>query len=167
MKAQVNLEFIISVGVFISTLTFVTASVTGIFPEFQNEVNKNILKSRAWQISEILFEKGYPENWKTLDEVSMLGFSDDEYYILNKTKLTAINQCDSASYDKLRKLFSIGVRRDFIINITLLEKNGEREYVYCGPKVISLAAPKLWVTRFALINESDGLKILKIRIAVY
>jgi hypothetical protein len=166
-KAQVNLEFIISVAVFISTLTFITVNVMNIFPTFQSEINKDILKSKAWQISEILFKKGYPENWENLDEVAMLGFSTDKYYVLNKTKLTVINQCDSTSYDKIRELLNLDIREDFIINITLIEGATKREYVYCGPRVISLVAPKLWVTRFALINDEDKLKIIKIEVVVY
>jgi len=166
-KAQMNLEFVISLVVFITTLMFVTTSVGDLFPSFQSRVNKNVLRSKAWQISEIIFEKGYPEDWDTLGEVSMIGFSADKYYVLNRTKLIAINQCDSASYNKLRELFSIGIQRDFIINVTLVEESGEEGYVYCGPKVVSLVAPKLWITRLALVEEGGKLKIAKIRVVVY
>ena len=147
MKAVVDIEFILSAFLFLSTIIFISLSIVRNLPALQERSMAENLQSMSYQISEILLEKGHPPNWHTLDtdSVARIGLESDNY-ILDPDKVSRLSAlCTNPSdYNKLREKM---MNNEFIITIA----NGE--ILNCEPPVLSLLRPKFVTTRHAIYND--------------
>lgn len=161
MRGSTTIEFIISVGIFISAVIIVASEVTYTLPaQHENAVQQKIM-NKAYQISEILmFTEGWPKNWDSLDssQISFIGLTADEKYVLNKTKIDAINHKCSNNYRNISNLLTQNKKMSFFMNIT----SGGSQMLYCGPPVDSLFSNTYSLTRYAIVNDS----IAKVKIGV-
>lgn len=149
MKAAIDVEFILSAFLFVSTIVFITLSIIGKLPVLQEKSLADNLQSEGYQISELLLTKGYPEDWhlRDLDSVARIGLEGNENYVLDENKvmrLSALCSDPTNNYNKLREKM---MNNDFIITI-----KGGTEILNCEPPVLSLVRPKFVTTRHAIYN---------------
>jgi len=164
---QVNIEFILSASVFLLTLTFISFTIVDIFPNFHNEAANDILKAKAFQASELLImDEG---DWSAdLEDVKRIGLSTGDMHILNKSKILALNNCDKAEYNEIKKLLGLTYEYDFILNITEINFTGSSSESWeCKPSVVSLITKKFWIKRLVVIDDGADRKIAKLQIVVY
>ena len=165
-NGQANIEFVISVLVFLITLSFVLFTIINNLPVFHRESVKDALRSKGFQVSQLLvMDQGYPQDWSNLANAQRLGLTSGEPYILVEDKVLALSCDGDTSYNKTKQLLGLGYQYDIIINITKINfTSGNDEQVsVCKPKTISLIAPKFWVKRFAVIDN----EVVRVNVVVY
>ena len=129
MKGIINIEFIISLMVFLSTLSFVSIMVINSLPALRYESLGNDMRSRAYQLSNIL----------------LFNFSGKESYVLDIDKIASMQSlCNN--YENFRNLFS----EELILDIAFL--NGTK-LLSCKPPLETLVKPEFTMRRFATVNE--------------
>jgi hypothetical protein len=150
MKAAVNIEFILSMVVFLGAVTFVTFSLINVtLPFFHKEAINDEIKSKAFHISELLlFKEGNPSDWDE-NNVGGLGLSTGDSYVLSASKVLALNATCAKSYEKVRQLLS---QNQFDVSIDITGLNGNA-YCKCGPLVKSVARPEFSVQRIAVLDN--------------
>ncbi len=130
MKGIINIDFIVSILVFVSTLSFVAISIISRIPLFHHEAYTDDLRSRTYQVSHLLlFDRGWPENWNEAN-VERIGLSI-EPYILNRSKIDSLEILCSNSYEKVNSLLA-DINTVVTINITLSDGN---QILSCGPRL--------------------------------
>ena len=172
MKGISEIEFIISVFVFITSVSFVTVIIINNIPIFHNNAISDSLKARSWQYSEILlFDEGYPSNWQTkqLSEIKRIGFSTGSKYLIDNSKLTKLGVlCTSpGGYNQVKTLLGLGVKNDIVIEASNLDDSpiigGSK--TLCSPDVITQLRPQFQTVRLAVLNIV-GMPIIRIKITI-
>lgn len=164
-KGQFTIEFIVAVVVFLALMVYSLTFVTYIVPNFQSEHQSNLLKSKAYQISELLlFDSGLWDGTKFV----RVGLASD-YYMLNYTKMNWLNsECASHYEDYL--LPSLGLKGNKVINgivvpmnyyIKIVISNSTKTIVNCGPDVKYLYndTTTVNIVRYAVDENMDVTKI--------
>ena len=129
MKGIVNIEFVISLMVFLSTISFVLIMIINSLPVLRYESISNDMRSRAYQLSNILLSD----------------FSNEDPYILDGIKISTM-QILCNNYENFRELFS----EDLTVNINYLDGT---ELLSCQPLVETLLKPEFTLRRFATVDE--------------
>jgi hypothetical protein len=131
MKGIIDVEFVISVMVFLSTISFVTIMIINSLPMLHYESISNDMRSEAYQLSNVL----------------LYNFSGQEPYVLDMTK---INNTEGLciNYENFRKLFS----EDIVLNINYLD-DGNTPLLSCEPSAKTLLKPKFTLERFATVGK--------------
>lgn len=172
MKGDTNIEFILSVGTFLIIIAFLSFHILSFAPTFHLHSVSNIIQCKSFQVSEMLImNEGSPSNWNTkgMSEVNKIGLTTGEEYVLNKNKITKLqNWCDT-NYRNVTDLLNIDYRMSVIINMTDIDENS---IMLCAPSGVDYGR-KQWIYRFAIVDENgNGIsdkndKIAKIKIAVF
>ncbi len=125
-RGMANLEFIISIIIFVAIIAFVAISAFSIVPRLRAESISDDMKSKLYQMSEILMSRGYPENW-TSDAVRF-GLEEDEH-VLSYNKLLTLNaECGTPEgYNRVRD--SLG---DYSFSLEITETYGKK-IMECKP----------------------------------
>ena len=108
MISQANIEFLISIGIFIISVLVIVNYVVQVIPSSYETNKMEKLENKAYQISEILmFTEGWPANWDSLNysNISYIGIGTNEKYILNKTKILKLTQFCSENYSNISEIF--------------------------------------------------------------
>ena len=162
-----NVEFVLSVAVFLLIVSVLSYNILSSLPGFHSESVKDITRSKAYQVSEILLkDEGEPSDWNTkpIGNIKRIGLSGGQPFILNEDKITELYDLCTDNYEEVLGLFGLE-KNTLIINITDLDGNsvlgGGKEI--CKPKIISETAPKFWIYRFGIL----GSEIVKVRVLVY
>jgi len=161
MNAQVNIEFIISAGIFAVSIIYVVSVILNSLPSYHEIMINEVLKSKPYQISEaILLSEGEPKNWNEHDinQVSSIGLSTSEPYVLDKNKLEKLNETCNNNYEKVKEILGQNLT-DVIIKI---EKLDGTLLVDC--EKTSKTRTVFWVNRIGILNTDN--EFLKIRIGV-
>ena len=136
MKGQISIDYIIAIVIFIFFVIYFLFEITNIVPKFIGQIEEQEIRSKAYQISEILInDPGYPENWNffKLDSeyIQRIGLSNIQAtktnYFLNERNYLSLNKinrlmelCDTTlggiGYEKVTE--KIGTNLDFSIIIT-------------------------------------------------
>lgn len=118
-KGILDIEFILSVFVFVTTVSFaVIMVVIGNIPGLQQLSTSEDLRSRNFQITEkLIFTQGYPEDWVE-DSVASLGLSSGEYYKMSLNKINNMSSLCQNNYQKVKDLLGLGYQNDVYINIS-------------------------------------------------
>ena len=147
MKGFVDVEFILSVLLFLTTIFFITVSIVRNLPVLQEKSLAENLQSASYQISGLLLDKGHPEDWHLLDvdSVARIGLEREDY-VLDPAKVSRLSVfcANPGDYNKLREKF---MGYDFIISV-----KGSTEVLNCEPPVLSLLRPKFVTVRHAVYN---------------
>jgi len=157
-KAQVNIEFIISVLLFLFTVATLSFNIIGDLPRYHQESAANILRSQVGQISSyMIISTGYPANWETLSigGIKAIGLSSGTEYYLSQAKLDKLSTLCESNYEDVKNILGMDYRMNILINIT---KTDGTVVASCLPKVIAAAAPKYWIHRTAILG-SDVVKV--------
>ncbi len=164
MKSQTSLEFVVSVGVILGLLSFVTIAMTRSVNLLQDSLQFQHKRAIAWQLSELLISyPGYPANWSELEDAKVIGFSAGEPRVLKASKVQAINACSSREYELL--LEKLGLKRNsLILKFEVVNESSTSLFAACYPPVVSKLASRAKVTRLALLD--DG-RIVKLELIVY
>lgn len=175
MRGSVNVEFIISVFVFLTTISFITITIINNIPAFRYISISEINNAKAYAISEILlFDEGYPSTGLTWWDVSRgytnvadiqrIGLSSGKKYFLSRDKILALNNiCNNNNF--IRNVFDA----DVVIEIT---DDAGNFLVQC-PKRKSITLSEFAFTRFGIYDingnnvfDSDD-EIIKIKVGTY
>lgn len=162
MKAQLSLEYYISLITFILFVTYVSFQLIKISPQFINEVKNERLKSEAYQISELLInDAGEPINWYNQQNVKRVGLSSN----LNKTnflsleKITAFQSKCNSDYNNIRKL----IGTEYYFSLQLIDRSSGQKLIDCNPPVTVIKPAKVVMSRIvALSSNSFSEMILKL-----
>jgi hypothetical protein len=148
MKGIANIEFILSVVVFISTIIFVTMTIINNVPFLHNEAVSDHIKSRAYQLSDILlFDEGSPSNWNE-NNVAVIGLSAGNPYNLSNAKIISLNELCKNNPNRVKELLKEpGIYVD--INITKIDTGTEMTHNCTTGK----RGTVFTITRFAVVNS--------------
>jgi|SRR3989344_4458371 len=171
MKGIVEIEFIISVFVFITSVSFVTLVIVSNIPLLHNTASGENLKAMSYQYSEMLvFDEGYPTTWSSgnFADARRLGFSSGKRYFVDINKITKFNTyCTDpfVGYDAMKGLLGIDNSQD--ITVEAIKLNGTAlvgsETALCEPPVASRLRQQFTTTRLGVLATGE---IVKIRVTL-
>jgi hypothetical protein len=160
MKGQLNIEFIVSVLVFLLTVMTISISVIGQIPNIHaRSVDENI-KATGYQILHLLmFDEGYSKDFGKqwhLDEFSdvmRLGLSSGRMYELHGSKISSLDSnCGTTDeYERVKSMLGLDYRLDVIINATNVDN--AQNLLYCAPQWLSRLRNIFWTESFATVNN--------------
>jgi hypothetical protein len=117
MKAQISIDFIIAVIVFVLFGAYVFFQLIQYPPKYMNQIESQRFMTEVYQISELLInDPGEPPSWGS-GNVKRIGLS---LYETNKTNLldgNKINEFNTMSYDEVRSKLSISSEYEFSISL--------------------------------------------------
>ena len=168
-KGVLDIEFMISIMVFLTAITFVSFSPVSNIPKLHQESLSQDIKSKAFQISEILmFDQGWPTNWTTLlpnqdSQVNRLGLSGGGRYFLDSAKVTALNTYCTVpgKYDKIKDLLGLDYSNEVAIEIQDTDLIVKMD---CKPPVTSQVRPKATITRIAIDSATSKMVIMTVSV---
>ena len=156
-KGVIDIEFIVSALVFLTTIIFVTFLIISEIPTFRSGAFSDDLRSRAYETSQLLlFDEGEPANWQTLSDVNQvrrLGLSSGSRYGTSSSKISKLNEfCSTISgYQSVKGLLGLDFRNDVRINVT----DASGALASCGPGVTGLVRPQAQITRFGVLSNNN------------
>ena len=162
MKGFQEVEFIISVFVFITTISFVTIVIINNIPLFYNIALTENLKAKSFQFSEILlFDEGYPKNWNSmqLSGINRIGLSVGQNYFIDKQKIDKLSEFCSLpnNYKIVKSKLGIATERDIIIQVSYIDGSAVSTSIdVCKPSVTSRIRQQFQTTRFGLLNTANN-----------
>ena len=150
-RGQINIYFIISTFLFISLSLYLISVIIGRYPEYQNNMNYDVLYSKAHSVSELLIkDSGYPENWNS-DNFGRVGLASKPY-TLDSTKINEFKKiCNSTNKTKIQKIIdSFGLENNnFVVEINYLNNTNIMKCKFAGKKIGKTAQIK----RIASLNN--------------
>lgn len=153
MKAIINIEFFISVMVFLGTVFFLIVSVANNVPQLHQNALLSSLRSKTYSASELLLlDEGAPKSWNSAN-VQRIGLSAGQKYVLSLQKINELKALCSADYEKARDAVTGDARFSVMINITDIE-TGE-VYASCIPAAQSLVMPLSEIRRYAILENGN------------
>ena len=168
MKGFQEIEFIISIFVFITTVSFVTLIIINNIPLFYNIALTENLKAKSYQFSEILlFDEGYPKNWNTmqLSDINRIGLSNGQNYFLDINKISKLSEyCSNPNnYEIVKTKMGVGQGRDIIIEASYLDGSPVASSLnLCAPPVATKIRQQFQTTRFGVLNTL-GRSIVRVK----
>lgn len=160
MKGQLTIQYLASFIFFIGLIIYIYFSYSANIPRFIEEVEKENVRSKAYQLSEILVnDPGYPVDWNKAETDSLrIGFSDHN---VNKTNLILLskvyefqNEFDCTNgFDKVQKCLALDKPFSFyIFNVT---DDGEREpLLECVPSMFPMTTINATIKRITAFNDT-------------
>ena len=169
LKAQLTVEYLASFITFIGLIIFIYFTYSGNIPGFIEEVKKEDVCSKAYQLSEILVnDPGHPTNWDQLavSGIKRIGLSDENS---NKTNLISWdkvveldNQC--GNFDDIKRW--LGLNKSFsILVFRINEATGQRitpPLCECSSPELVKTAINTTVRRITALNNSGTLELSEI-----
>lgn len=156
-KGIVNIEFMISVFVFLVTISFIILTLTGSLIPLHKDASLNSMRSVGYQLSQvILFDEGDPKNWDPIN-VNRAGVSGGEKYLVSSAKIANFNATCAANYSKLLDMYFGNKKLLFKVNIT--DSSG-RNMLNCG----NANNPQFSIRRLAVLDTTRD--IIEIEISV-
>jgi hypothetical protein len=162
MKGQVNVEYLVALGIFVTIVSYVYLSLNQSIPGYLTEVRKEATISDAYLLSEVLIDDpGEPADWEnyleTPDEIKRIGLADESY---NQTNMISEQKIDffewfcSNNYEETKK--KLGMDRDFSVIIKDIEN--DQLLVSCQPSQIKVTAINVTFRRIVAYNRLTGEK---------
>ena len=168
MKAQMNIEFILGVSVLVMIISFIGFSILNHFPSLHMDAVYEMERAKSFELSNMLVMDSGLWSSANISNCSRLGLTNGAPYILNASKIMALNNCSLADYNLLRKSTGIESGADFIINVTLVNftGGGDTKISECRPMMVSLTAPKFLSRRFAVM-ENLTRQVVRIEVTIF
>lgn len=159
LKAQLTIEYLASFITFIGLIVFIYFTYSANIPGFIEEVKKEDVRSKAYQLSEILLnDPGHPIDWDTVGNIKRIGLSDENS---NKTNLISLDkvkklkdECDS-NYDGVKKW--LGLNKSFsiyVFNISQSDGKRDESWECITPELIKTAI-NTTVRRVTTLNNTE------------
>lgn len=164
MKGILDIEFILSVMVFLGVTAFAVFMIAvNIMPSIHRFSVTEEMRSRTYQMSEVLMSsQGSPVDWNETN-VNSLGLSSQEFYILDPTKIDNLKKLCDSNYDRARELLGYDYTTDISINITY---NDGTSSSLCGQKSRTRLRPEYTINRVAVINRTGVLSIVRLSVGL-
>ncbi len=107
-KGQFNIEYIISIVIFVSMSAYIIFLVYDLSPTFADQSQEERLRAKSLEISEMLLgTDGEPNNWNS-GNVKVVGLSTNKSYIVNSTKIEELNSMsNSDAYNTIRNGYGL------------------------------------------------------------
>lgn len=153
MKAQLTIEYYVSIIVFILFVAYLFFQLIVTSPQFLRESESERLRSESYQISELLInDPGEPINWPT-QVVKRVGLSSNlnKTNLLAKEKITAFQSKCISDYENLRKL--IGTEYYFSINLT--NRISGELLINCKPPIAITKWTKASISRTVALDSNE------------
>ena len=156
MKGQIfNIEFVIALTVFIFLISWCYIYMTDTLPFFYEESSSNSLRSKAFQISEILLSgEGYPSSWDS-STVQLLGLMDENYGKNGFISERKLDELEKIENEDVSELLDIEYNNHYYI---LAEKDG-RQWSSGNLNIIGKEVER------TVVSSTDG-KIIKLRVTL-
>ncbi len=161
-KGIVDIEFVISILVFLTVLTFVTYSVIAMIPRLHQVSFNQDIKSKAFQLSELMmFDEGEPKDWgtnaavTTIDDIERMGFSSGRDYSLDTNKISKFNAFCNApgNYAKMKDLLGLDYTNDVLVDIKII---GGATVASCHPVAVSNVRARTTLVRLGLDSANPS-----------
>lgn len=168
MKGQITIEYLISFIIFVGLIAYTYLSYSSNIPMFTEEVRKEVIRSEAYQLSELIVNNpGEPENWESTS-IKRIGLLDERF---NKTNFISEDKIDKlknyfdcnypANYSYIMSKLKSNRNFSFIIfEIDLINGNRINHYICNAPTVYS--SINLTIQRIATYNDSGVIKLAEI-----
>ncbi|MBI3190999.1 hypothetical protein HYZ41_04835 [archaeon] len=153
---MIDVEFILSVVLFFSTITFVSFMIILNVPIFHNEAVNEDIRARAYEISQmLLFDEGYPKNWD-ITNIKTIGLSTGDNYVLSDGKIASLDALCSSNYTFVKGMLGQGFRNEIRISIT--DSNGA-DLLSCMPKSRGSGRSEFMISRFATLPDKRIVRV--------
>ena len=170
LKAQLTIEYLASFITFIGLIIFIYFTYSANIPGFIEEVKKEDVRSKAYQLSEILVnDPGHPMDWDDCGSVCIkrIGLSDENF---NKTNLISLDkvqelhtQCNNpGGFDDIKKF--LGLNKSFSIYVfNISQSDGKRDGLCeCSSPELIKTAINTTVRRITALNNNGRLELVEI-----
>ena len=166
LKGQLTIQYLASFIFFIGLIIYIYFAYSANLPAFVEEVRKEDVRSKAYQLSEILInDPGEPINWQdcmTLECKKRIGLSDENS---NKTNLISEIKADelqltcrppTGSFEDIQQ--KLALDKPFSIHIFKINQDtGERTLISeCNPPDFPKTSINATVKRITVLNNSAG-----------
>jgi len=158
-KGQISfVEYIVAFSIFLAFVAYFSFRVLGSMSEYSNEVKGEIIRTEAYQLSELLInDPGEPVNWDNGNSARRFGLSDENSNRTNMLALNKVNQfelnCSGNGYYDVKKL--LGSEYDFSILLKNKTKPNGNVLINCYPTQIITKAVNVSVRRIVALNDGS------------
>lgn len=165
MKGQLTIQYLASFIFFIGLVLYIYFAYSANLPAYVEEVRKEDVRSKAFQLSEILLnDPGDPEDWENttkydITDINRVGLSDEnsnKTNLISKLKVEQLQPLCSPDFSvvqqklALDKPFSI-----YVFNIS--QTTGERgaPIIECVPSDFPKTTINATIKRITTLNNTD------------
>ena len=125
MKGQAGFEFYFSIMAFALVVIWVFLQLVRYYPAYFHQIDYEILKSEAWQLSEMLVnDPGEPTNWYLfLLSAKRIGLNDEsknQTNMISYEKAVVFNVTCNDNYDLMLKLLNT----NYSLSVYLVDEDG-------------------------------------------
>ena len=164
LKGQLTIQYLASFIFFLGLVIYIYFSYSANLPTFVEEVRKEDIRSKAFQLSEMLLnDPGKPKNWnQSSTDIERLGFSDqhtNKNNLILKSKIDAFNSqfgdCSSSQqYEQVQEKLAFNTSFSFLIfNVS---EDGVRELLLnCAPPEFPKTSINATVKRTTALNNTE------------
>ena len=157
MKGQLTIEYMITTVAFIGLMVFVYFQYASNIPDFINEIRKENIRSKVYQLSELLLnDPGYPEDW-VIGSVERIGLSHETYNkssLLSLGKITSLNSMCLSDYLEVQRLLSFD-QAFFIHFYNITDTGGRQSLLDCSPPTALVETTQLNTTARRITSFVD------------
>lgn len=153
MKGQLTLDYVLSIIVFITLISYIIFQLLMIVPKFSREVRMQNLRGEAFSISEILLnDPGEPINWDvgTVERIGLLDETKNLTNFLSLDKILRFEDICLTDYGRIQELLT--TNRTIVVSFKNLETN--RSIASCSPQIAVYRRTRATVARnFAFVQD--------------
>jgi hypothetical protein len=160
-KGQINIEYIVSLTVYITLATYIAFQLSQQTPIYLRAVREEYVKSETYQLSELLTNNvGEPENWYTLwpsapNNIKRLGLSEGiKTNVLSVEKIDALDEICSSDYNDVVDMLGIDTE-DYQISIFVKDITNDIILLDCSPTVITAGGSIESIRRTVALGSGD------------
>lgn len=168
LKGQLTIQYLASFIFFIGLIVYIYFAYSANLPAFVEEVRKEDVRSKAFQLSEILVnDPGDPEDWwnEPLPNIERIGLSDENS---NKTNLISKSKVDGLgllcyNFEDVQQ--KLALDKPFSIYVFEIDQTtGDRgiPLVVCVSPDFPKTTINATIKRITTLNESGNLKLAEL-----
>ncbi|MEM5799426.1 MAG: hypothetical protein QXZ43_02055 [Candidatus Aenigmatarchaeota archaeon] len=157
MKAQISIEYMIALGIFISLVTYIYLQYINNITPFLEDVIKEEKRTQAFQISEILLnDPGEPTNWDIIGP-KRIGLADETSSSTNSIKKSKIDALDCS---KINKLLAIEQPLNVLIFDVDSSTGNRKPLKSCLSSQLRIDQINVTIRRYAVYDENKIAEII-------
>ena len=163
MKGQLTIQYLASFIFFIGLIVYIYFAYSINLPAFVEEVRKEDIRSKAFQLSEILLnDPGDPSNWgpdMEHTDINRIGLSDENSNKTNLISLKKIDElkfiCSNVGFEFIQK--KLAFNKPFSIHVfNISQDSGERNLLIdCVSPDFPKTSINATVKRITALNNTD------------
>ncbi len=156
MKGQFTWDYIVAFVAFIALVSYLALQIIGIRPSFTDAVRGELLRSEAYQISELLINNpGEPEDWTILN-VRRPGFSNEIFNAVNNVSSRKAGDFNTIcqqpnGYFIIAGLLGVDVYK-YNFSVLMINKTSGFSIVNCRPPTTIARVINVTARRFSAID---------------